>query len=75
MERILKIEGSTKTGQWNYDGEADVLYLSPGEPKLTEGVDIGDGLIVLYDEQSGEVVGLTVTGLRERLVRELREEQ
>lgn len=75
MERILKIEGSTKTGQWNYDGEADVLYLSPGEPKPAEGVDIGDGLIVLYDEQSGEVVGLTVTGLRERLVRELREEQ
>ena len=41
MERILKIEGSTKTGQWNYDGEADVLYLSPGEPEPAEGVDIG----------------------------------
>ena len=43
MEKILKIEESTKTGQWNYDGEADVLYLSPGEPKPAEGVDIGEG--------------------------------
>lgn len=74
MEKILKIEESTKTGQWNYDGEADVLYLSPGEPKPAEGVDIGDGLIVLYDEETAEVVGLTVTGLRERLLKELREE-
>lgn len=74
MEKILKIEESTKTGQWNYDGEADVLYLSPGEPKPAEGVDIGEGMVVLYDEESGEVVGLTVIGLRERLLRELRQE-
>ena len=74
MEKILKIEESTKTGQWNYDGEADVLYLSPGEPKPAEGVDIGEGMIALYDEETGEVVGLTIIGLRERLLKELRQE-
>lgn len=74
MEKILKIEESTATGQWSYDAEADVLYLSPGDPKPAEGVDIGGGMIALYDEQSGEVVGLTVIGLREKLLRELRQE-
>lgn len=74
MERTLKIEERTASGQWNYDVEADVLYLSPGEPKPVEGVDIGEGLIALYDEATGEVVGLTVIGLRERLLRELRQE-
>ncbi|CAN5625421.1 hypothetical protein BH24ACT20_BH24ACT20_00290 [soil metagenome] len=74
MEKILKIEQSTKSGQWNYEGEADVLYLSPGGPKPAEGVDIVEGMVVLYDEQREEVIGLTVIGLRERLLRELREE-
>lgn len=29
---------------WDYDEEADVLYLSIGEPRPAVGVDIGDGL-------------------------------
>jgi uncharacterized protein YuzE len=56
---------------WEYDREADVLYLSVGEPRPAVGVDIGDGLVLRYDETRNEVVGLTVIGLRERLVREL----
>lgn len=74
MERLLKIEEVTESGQWSYDGEADVLYVSPGEPKPAEGVDIGGGVIVRYDEESGEVVGVTVIGLRQRLLKELRQE-
>ena len=60
---------------WDYDADADVLYLSLGEPQLAVGVDIGEGVMVRYDETRQEVVGLTVLGLRARLLKGLREEQ
>lgn len=75
MEKILRIEESTATGRWSYDADADVLYLSPAEPKPAEGMDIGGGMIALYDEETGEVVGLTIMGLRRKVLRELTEEQ
>ena len=56
---------------WEYDGEADVLYLSLGNPQPAEGVDIGEGVILRYDENRKEVVGLTVIGLRARLLKGL----
>ncbi len=56
---------------WDYDEEADVLYISIGEPRQTLGVDIGDGMILCYDETQKEVVGLTLIGLRERLLKGL----
>jgi uncharacterized protein YuzE len=52
---------------WDYDEEADVLYISIGEPRPALGVDIGEGVILRYDEAKKEVVGLTLIGLRERL--------
>jgi len=52
---------------WFYDDEADVLYLSFGAPTPAVGIDIGDGVIVRYDEQRRQVVGLTILGLRARL--------
>lgn len=48
------------------DEEADVLSLSVGEPRAAVGVDIGDGLVLRYDEAGREVAGLTVIGLRDR---------
>lgn len=56
---------------WAYDREADVLYLSVGEPRPAVGVDIGEGLVLRYDEARKEVAGLTVIGLRARLARGL----
>ncbi len=56
---------------WEYDEEADVLYLSIGEPRPAVGVDIGDGITVRYDENRQEVVGITVVGLRSRLLKGL----
>ena len=68
--RILeKPDGIT----WDYDEEADVLYLSVGEPRPATGVDIGEGVVVRYDEERKEVVGLTVVGLRARLLKGLAE--
>jgi uncharacterized protein YuzE len=55
----------------DYDEEADVLYLSVGEPRPALGIDVGDGLIVRYDEGRREVVGLPVIGLRQRVDQEL----
>jgi uncharacterized protein YuzE len=53
---------------WDYDEDADVLYLSLGEPRPAVGIDIGDGLVLRYDEERHEVAGLTVIGLRQRLL-------
>lgn len=68
--KILEIPASLS---WDYDEEADVLYLSVGEPRPAVGVDIGEGAILRYDENQKEVVGLTLIGLRTRLVKELQE--
>ena len=70
MEAMSLLE-RTATVTADYDAEADVLYLSVGVPRPAVGVDIGDGLVLRYDEARQEVVGLTVIGLRERLLREI----
>lgn len=52
---------------WSYDQEGDVLYISVGQPRNAVGLDLGNGLVARYDERSGDVVGLTVIGLRARM--------
>jgi len=54
----------------HYDVEADVLYISFGEPRPAEGVDIGDGTILRVEPVSGEVVGLTILDFSKRVERE-----
>ena len=63
----LKILQASDHANWDYDNEADVLYLSVGEPRPAVGVDIGDGVVLRYDEETREVIGLTVIGLRAKL--------
>lgn len=70
MEAV-KIVERPKTITWEYDGEADVLYLSVGEPQPAVGVDIGEGVILRYDEVRKELVGLTLIGVRARLLKSL----
>ena len=65
----LKILQATDRANWDYDDEADVLYLSVGDPRQAVGVDIGDGVVLRYDEETQEVVGLTVIGLRAKLAK------
>ena len=67
----LKILEKPSVLQWDYDEEADVLYLSIGEPRPAVGTDIGEGLVVRYDEMTKEVVGLTLVGLRARVLKSL----
>ncbi len=67
----IRILERPKTITWEYDEEADVLYLSVGEPQPALGLDAGQGVIVRYNEVRKEVVGLTLLGLRARLLQGL----
>lgn len=69
----MKILEKPDSLRWDYDEEADVLYLSIGEPKPAVGVDIGEGIVVRYDETDKQIVGLTLTGLRARVRKDLPE--
>jgi uncharacterized protein YuzE len=53
--------------EWDYDEAADTLYLSFGSPRPAVGIDIGEGVVVRYDEAAAEVVGLTIVGVARRL--------
>ncbi|HLF86178.1 MAG TPA: DUF2283 domain-containing protein, partial [Nitrospiria bacterium] len=48
MEALKILEGKPALN-WEYDEEADVLYISVGEPRPAIGTDIGEGVIVRYD--------------------------
>ncbi len=67
----LKILEKPASISWDYDEEADVLYLSVGEPRPAVSVDLGEGIVARYDQEQNEVVGLTLLGLRSRLVKSL----
>lgn len=68
----LKIPERKETLSWDYDEEVDVLYISIGEPQEALGQDVGDGVIVRYKEKTKEVVGITITGVRQRTLGAMR---
>lgn len=72
MEAVKLFEKKDVPLDWEYDGEADTLYISFGAPKPATGVDVGEGVIVRYDESAREVVGLTIIGVGSRLEEHLR---
>ena len=74
MEAVKILEKSERIA-WDYDEEADVLYLSVGDPAPALGVDIGEGVILRYDEPRREIVGLTILGVRARLLQGLKANQ
>lgn len=45
---------------WDYDDEADVLYISFGDPKDAEGIDIGEGTIIRVKPGSNIISGVTI---------------
>ena len=67
METVKLFEKRDVPVDWEYDGEADTLYISFGVPKPATGVDVGEGVILRYDEKAREVVGLTIVGVGRRL--------
>ncbi len=69
MDAIKILEGKPSLS-WEYDEEADVLYISAGEPRPAVGKDIGEGVIVRYDEKAREIVGITIVGLMARVTKD-----
>ncbi len=49
-----------------YDQEADVLYLSVGEPRRAVSREAGDDILLRVDPDTGEIVGLTILNLSTR---------
>jgi uncharacterized protein YuzE len=70
VEAVKILEGRDPVTR-TYDEEADVLYLSLGAPRAAVGIDVGDGIILRYDEAANEVVGVTLVGVRAKLLHEL----
>ncbi len=57
--------------QLAYDRDADVLYLSIGEPRPAISREIGDDVLLRIDPKTGAVVGLTVLNLSTRNITEM----
>lgn len=67
----LNIAEKRSNLKWDYDAEADVLYLSFGNPQKAEGVDIGEGTIVRIQPDSQEIVGFTIINPLNRTISSL----
>jgi hypothetical protein len=70
----LKILKNRRNINWDYNDETDIFYLTIGNPQNAIGMDIGEGLIVYYDESQKEIIGLNLTGLRKKVLKKLGEE-
>jgi uncharacterized protein YuzE len=66
---ILK---SSENVTWEYDQEGDVLYISLDDPKPATTIDLGDGVFLRIDEGSHQVVGVTLFGIRQGLLEQLK---
>jgi uncharacterized protein YuzE len=71
MDKTVKILEDSTTITGFYDREADVLYISLGEPREGVALDISDSVIARYNEDSETIVGITIMGLRQRVEKEL----
>ena len=53
--------------QYSFDREADVLYLSKGDPSPdVESEEVGDDIIIHRDRVTGDVVGFTILNFLKR---------
>lgn len=67
----LRILESPDSQSWEYDEEGDVLYISVGDPKPAVTIDVAESVLVRFDEEAGEVVGITIMNVRQRLLEAL----
>jgi len=74
MEAVKLFDKKNARLDWEYDGEADTLYISFGKPRAAVGVDVGEGVVVRYDEKAREVVGLTIIGVGRRLEQHIKKD-
>ncbi len=55
------------TMSWEYDKEADVLYISFDKSRPSVSVDMGNSVILREDNMTGETTGITIVGLKAKL--------
>jgi len=63
MEKIKLPQGKSVNSY--YDEEADVLYVSFGEPMPSESLDTGEDLLIRFNSKTGEITGFTVLNFSE----------
>jgi len=63
----LKMVSKPKEVSWEYDRDADVLYISFGKPQEAMTMDLGGGVLVRYLKNNKKIVGFTVVGMKEIL--------
>lgn len=71
----LNISEKKERIKWDYDAEADVLYISFGNPKNSEGVDIGEGTIIRIEPYTKEIIGVTILNPLHRTLSSLKGKQ
>jgi len=65
---LEKVAISLKKIDFDYDQEADVLYISFGKPKeAQDSVEVEDG--VIYRIADKEVIGITITDFKARTLK------
>ncbi|MCF8360469.1 MAG: DUF2283 domain-containing protein [Prolixibacteraceae bacterium] len=69
--KTINISEKKEKIKWDYDAEADVLYISFGKPQNAEGVDIGEGTIVRVQTDTNEITGLTIINPLHRTLKSL----
>jgi uncharacterized protein YuzE len=74
MKAVKLFDKKNARLDWEYDGDADTLYISFGKPRAAVGVDVGEGVVVRYDEKAREVVGLTIIGVGRRLEQHIKKD-
>ena len=54
---------------FSYDDESDVLYISIGNPKEAIAIEIEDGIFRRENQETGEVVGVTILDFKKRYLK------
>ena len=58
--------------QYYFDKEADVLYVSQGEPRAdADSEEVGEGVVARFDPNTREVVGFTILNFLKRSDKDL----
>ncbi len=54
--------GATQAVEFDYDWDADVLYISFGTPRSAHSENYDDDILLRYALDTGDLVGMTVLG-------------
>ena len=71
----LNISEKEEKIKWDYDAEEDVLYISFGNPKNVEGIDIGEGTIIRIEPDTREIIGVIILNPLHRTLSSLMSKQ